>query len=102
LTPYGDDEKHVAVPGQEPEEGFVGPAPKYSMWKRGPYSFGPLGRISVTVVVVAFGVALAKEAGIIGTYFGEAGLALVLLFIGIFSVLAVILLWGIWQPTRVE
>lgn len=98
----------VEKPGHEPLErpepvgNEVLPAPEYSAVKAGPYSFGLLGKLILTSLVVGVGAALGLTATRIGSFYGTMGLALVLMFIGIYTVIAVIGLWGIWRPTRIK
>lgn len=85
----------------EPEPWVVEP-PQYSAWKAGPYSFGPLGRIVITLVMVALGVVVYFAGKAVGRFYGIPGLSLVLLFLGIYTVIAILVLWGVWRPTRVK
>lgn len=100
---YAPVEKGAHEPVERPQpEPDVTPPEEFSAWRAGPYSFGPLGKILSTALVFAVGAALIWLAARIGTFYGVMGLALVLLFLGIYTVLAVIALWGIWRPTRVK
>ncbi len=76
--------------------------PVFSSWRAGPGSFGPAGRIIFTALIIAIGYFLYRVALGIGEFYGVLGLSLVMLMIGVFTVLAVLVLWGVWRPTRVE
>lgn len=96
-VPTGGDPGERAAP--EPD---VGPAPEYSAWRAGPYSFGPFGKLLITAIVIGAGIVLAYVAGSVGWFYGVAGLALILLLILVYSILAAMGLWGLWRPTRVK
>lgn len=85
----------------EPEPWVVEP-PQYSAWKAGPYSFGPMGRIFITLLMVALGVVVYFAGKAVGKFYGIPGLSLVLVFLGIYTVIAILVLWGLWRPTRVK
>jgi hypothetical protein len=92
---------HEPADGEEPEPWVIEP-PEYSAWKAGPYSFGPVGRSVITGIMVALGVVVFFAARAVGKFYGIPGLSLVLMFLGIYSVIAIIVLWGVWRPTRVR
>lgn len=100
LTPI-DKGQHEPVERPLPDPD-VRPPDEYSAWRAGPYSFGPVGRIVWTAVVIALGGVLTWLAARIGSFYGTMGLALVLVFIAVYVVFAVLGLWGIWRPTRVK
>jgi hypothetical protein len=83
-------------------DGAVAVVPVISAWKAGPSSFGPVGRLSLTAVVLALGYLLYLGALSAGAFYGTVGLALIMLMIGCFMVLALMFLWGLWRPTRVK
>ncbi len=78
------------------------PVQVVSAWLSGPSSFGPLGRLMFTLVVLVVGYVMYLGALSVGGFYGQAGLALIMLLIGCFTVLAILLLWGVWRPTRVK
>jgi predicted phage tail protein len=76
--------------------------PEISMTKPGPYQYGIVGRLVWTAIFVVAGLIGYAGARVVGHYFGTTGLALVMLLLGVYVLVAVIFLWGVWRPTRVR
>ncbi len=85
--------------GSAPE---VYAAPEVSVFKPGPYQFGLLGRLVWTGVFVAGGLGLFAASQAAGEFYGRPALALVLVLLGVYLVIGLIFLWGVWRPTRVK
>lgn len=78
------------------------PAPVVSVWRSGPNSIGPFGKLLLTAVVLAAGYAIYLLSLAAAGFYGTMGMALVMLMIGCFDVVALLLLWAAWRPTRVR
>lgn len=100
-APIRKEAEQQPAESDEPEPWVVEP-PQYSAWKAGPYSFGPAGRLVITGITILLGVVVFFAAKAVGKYFGIPGLSLVLVFLGIYTVIAIIVLWGVWRPTRIK
>lgn len=100
-TPIKKGAGQAPAEKEEPAPWPIEP-PQYSAWRSGPYSFGPIGRSVLTGIMILLGVVVYLAAKIVGRHFGIPGLSLVLVFLGIYTVIAIIVLWGVWRPTRVK
>jgi uncharacterized OB-fold protein len=78
------------------------PRPELSSWRGGPYSFGPLGRIVITILVMLGGGVMYLTARVVGDFYGHPGLGLVLILEAVYLVFAIAVLWGVWRPERVN
>jgi len=77
-------------------------APVTSITKSGPYQFGLIGKLVWTSLFLLVGFGLYAGAVTAGRYVGTPGLALVLMLLGLYVVVGLIFLWGVWRPTRVK
>ncbi|MEX0991657.1 MAG: hypothetical protein WD004_05240 [Actinomycetota bacterium] len=91
-----------AADDPEPRPPEVYEAPEVSAIKPGPYQFGLFGRLVWTALFVAGGLALYAASQAAGAFYGRPALALVLVLLGIYVVIGLIFLWGVWRPTRVK
>lgn len=101
LAPVKAEEQHEPVDRPEPEPIIV-PPPEYSAVRKGPYAFGLTGKLVITALIVGLGVCLYILAQWLTDHLETPGLALVLLFLVPYSILALVFLWGTWRPTRVK
>lgn len=72
------------------------PEPRMSRWHAGPTTFGPVGRISITLVVL-----WAGPWGSLGDFSGAAD-ALTLWYLLGYTMLAVLILRHVWRKERVS
>jgi len=99
--PGAPEDEERAGSGREPLPEAT-PVPQVSIWRSGPTSFGIAGRVLVTALIVLAGYALYLVAGKMGEFYGTPGLALVMVMLGVYSIGAILILWGIWRPQRVD
>lgn len=101
LAPVKREGQHEPVDRSEPEPWVTVP-PEYSAVRKGPYSFGLGGKLIITGIIVALGLGLYVLAIWLTDHLKTPGMALVLLFLIPYTILALIFLWGTWRPTRVK
>ena len=95
LTPVKVPELQPAtVGGTSPALAPDEPTPQYSRWRAGPTTFGPVGRISITLVVAAVGVLVFFVFRIVDG-------PIVVADVGIYGVGAFFLLRHVWKRERV-
>src|SRR5689334_8470388 len=92
LAPIGSSTSQVAPPPIPADD--LEPIPEYSRWRAGPTTFGPVGRISITVVVAAIGF-------LVFWVFRLVDGPLVIADVGIYGVGAYFLLRNVWRRERV-
>lgn len=101
LTPVKASGQHEPSDRSEPEPLVMKP-PEYSAVRKGPYSFGIVGKLVITAVVVLIGLGLLVLSIWMTNYLETPGLALVWLILIPYTVLGLLVLWGTWRPTRVK
>lgn len=69
--------------------------PRYSRWRAGPNSLGPVARVAITLTLVAVG-------WLVFVAFRAVDGALVVADVGIYSAFAVWLLSHVWKRERIE
>ena len=76
--------------------------PKQTILRSGPNSFSLGGRLIGTAILSGIGFGLYWLAGSIGVNLGSSGMALVMFLVGLYVVIAGLLLWALWRPARVD
>jgi hypothetical protein len=66
----------------------------------GPTTFGIVGRLLVTAMVVAVGIGLRAAAAGWSNAVGRAGGAIGFVLLGVWAIAAVPILWSTWRPGR--
>ncbi len=93
LAPVGES-RPQPTPAPPSHADDVEPLPQYSRWRAGPTTFGPVGRISITVVVAAIG-------WLVFWVFHFVDGPVVIADVGIYGVGAFFLLRNVWRRERV-
>ena len=83
-----------ARPSQPPGIQVLRPSPVYTRWQRGPTTFGPVGRLVSTAVVVLIGV-------VVGGALAAGAWPFALWFLSGYGLAAGIVLRHVWQPELV-
>jgi len=81
-------------PGASQTDLDLDPSPRYSRWRSGPTTFGPVGRISITVAVAFFG-------WLVFTVFRFVDGPLVIADVGVYAVGTFFVLRHVWRRDRV-
>src|SRR5438045_3748774 len=76
--------------------------PPTSVLRAGPNSFGIVGKLIFTGLALVGGYVLYRAGRVIVDFYGHGGLALVWLFLGIYSVVVILVLWNVWRQAPVE
>ncbi len=91
------------VPARRSEPVIVLPEAKPSLWRAGPTTFGLFGKLVVTALMAAIGVAAYGLAAAWVEVTGSAGLAFVLFIVAVYSFVAFVILRSVWRfepPSR--
>ena len=75
--------------------------PRQSL-RGGPESFSMTGRLIGTAIIVGIGILLYWLSGVATEAMGSGALAIVMVILGIYMVIAGMVLWGLWKPGRID
>jgi hypothetical protein len=71
-------------------------------FRGGPDAMGLVGRVAWTVVIALIGLGIYMLSRSVADWLGTSGLALVLLIVAVYVLIAGIVLWGVWKPGRID
>ena len=95
-----DDLRIVHAPPPAIHRDEVSPERRSSLLWGGPTTPAIAGKLLLTAAVVAAGAGLYSMAAVLAQAVGRPAIALMIVLLGAYSVLAALVLWSAWRPER--